>query len=370
MTKARKLSSPALVAVVGFVIVAVLVLRALTALDWDATVFVGFGEEATPTRAYAEERLGEVFLRVGQGHDGKFFFVQANDPWLVEPVENAEVLDLPLYRSQRMLYPMLAGGSGLLGPEQIVWGLLVTNLVAIALGTWGTAVVAQRIGVSPWLGLAFAFNIGFISSVTVSGAGILAAAAAFWAVAALLDGRSYPAIVLLAAAALTREVMLVAALGAAWWLWKQGRRRIALATVLIPASVVGVWALYLRLRLDGDQESVGVVGLPLVGLAKAVPEWMGDPVALLAGFGMILLLVLYTRQVFRSQSLLGWTFLGFIPLAILFTDMVWVNWFDFTRVIAPVITAFVLLVFVGSGANRGGGADSWTEEPSSEPLPL
>ena len=287
--------SALIVGFVGMLFGGVLAARSLGSVDWDPTLFTSFGEEATATREYGEEKLGEVYLRAVQGHDGKFFFVQANVPWLVEPGENAEVVGLPRYRSQRMSYPMLAGASGILGPEQIL---------------------------------------------------------------------------LLAAAALTREVMLVAAVGAAWWLWNQGRRRIALAMALISALVVGVWALYLRVRLDGDQESLGVVGLPLVGLTKAVPQWMGAPVALLAGFGMIMMLVLYTRQVFRSHSLLGWTFLGFVPLAILFTEKVWVNWFDFTRVIAPIITAFVLLVFVGSGANRGGGVDSRTEEPSSEPLPL
>lgn len=333
--------------------------------DWDPTIFVGFGEDANATRQYAEERLGEIVLRPYHGHDGKYFFVQANDPWLIAPGENAEILDFPRYRSQRMLYPMLAGGFGALEPVQIAWSLMVVNVVAMALGTWGSAALARRMGGSPWLGLAFALNIGFISVIIIDGAGILAAAAALWAVAVLLNGRSYWAIGLLAAAGLTREVFLLAAAGAAWWLWKRGRRQLAVAAALIPALVVGVWALYVRVRLDGDEASAHAIGWPLVGLAKAVPEWIGNPFSLLAGFGMILVLVLYARRLFLSDSLLGWTFLGFVPLAILFTERVWEDYFDFTRALAPLITGFVLMAFAGSGAGQRGGVDPESEERSA-----
>ena len=54
-----------------------------------------------------------------------------------------------------------------------------------------------------------------------------------------------------------------------------------------------------------------------------------------------------------SGQLVGWAFLGFVPLAILFTRQVWQSYFDITRAAAPVLTAFVLLVFVsGRVANE------------------
>jgi hypothetical protein len=103
-------STPAwLVGIVALGLVAGACTWVLSRVDWDATVFIGFGEDAPATRAYAEDRLGTVYLRGDQGHDGKFFFIQANDPWVLAPENNAAVLDRPLYRSQRMLYPVLAG---------------------------------------------------------------------------------------------------------------------------------------------------------------------------------------------------------------------------------------------------------------------
>ncbi len=67
---------------------------------------------------------------------------------------------------------------------------------------------------------------------------------------------------------------------------------------------------------------------------------------------MILLFLLFVRRVLLSGELVGWAFVGLVALAILFTEQVWVSYFNITRAIAPVITAFVLLVFAWSGAEE------------------
>jgi hypothetical protein len=178
-----------LVGLVAVAFTSLMAVRVLSEVDWDATIFVAFGEDATPTREYAEQRLGDVSLRAAQGHDGKFFFVQAHDPWVIDPGTNAQVLDRPLYRSQRMLYPVLAGGAGMFGSEAIVWAMLVVNVIAMGVGTWAVALVAREMGGSPWWGLAFALNIGFFSEVNIGGAGVVAAAAAFGAVLMFMRDR-------------------------------------------------------------------------------------------------------------------------------------------------------------------------------------
>lgn len=308
---------------------------------------MGFGEEATQTREYAEARLGPVFLRSDQGHDGKYFFVQANDPWVLDPDTNALVIERPLYRSQRMLYPLLAGAGGAFSPEVIVWSLLFVNVLAMGAGTWATALIAQRLGLSAWWGLAFALNPGFISELIIDGAGILAAAAAFAAVALILRNRFGWGVALLAASALTREVMLIAALGTAWWLWKHAdERRKAVVTATVPVALVGSWALYVRWRIgwDAGVSEVQEIGLPFVGFVQAAGAWIGDPLNVATGFLLLALLLVFARRVVTSQELVGWAFLGFVVLGVLFTEQVWANYFDITRAVAPAITAFVILI--------------------------
>lgn len=346
-------SSPAAVAVVALVLAAGLVGLGLNRAGWDPTVFVGFGEDAVVTTEYAVKRMGDVELRPGQGHDGKFFFVQANDPWVLDPESNAAILDHPIYRSQRMLYPLLAGGFGVLDPISVVWGLVVVNVLAMGLGTLGTARVATRIGGSPWWGLAFVANFGLLYTVTNDDAGIVAAALVMWAVAMVYEEHLGIAIGLLAAATLTREVMILCALGLAAWLWLRGRRRASLTALLVPALSIGSWILYLRWQLGPDETGPGAIGWPLVGLVRALPDWLSDPAVALAGIAVLVIMVLFVMRWAQTRTPLGWMFIGFVPLATVMTDRVWREIFDYTRAVAPLLTAAVLLIFVEANRMTG-----------------
>lgn len=336
------------VGVLAVVLMAMVSARVLVEADWNATRMVAFGVEATPTREYAEERLGDVYLREARGHDGKFFFVQANDPWLLEPETHAAVLDRPLYRSQRMLYPMLAGGGGLFGPETIVWAMLAINVLAMGIGSYVVGRMAVEMGESAWWGLAFALNLGFISELGVGGAGVVSAAAAFAGILFLSRGEGGRAALSLALAALAREAMLIAAAGSALWLWRHDRRSDAAGVLGGPIMAVSAWALYLRFRLgfEAGVSQVEEVGVPLRGFLEAFGSWVEHPVDLMVGVATMLLFALYTRRALRSDSLVGYAFGGFVLLGIVFTEQVWHSYFDITRAVAPLITAFVLMIFL------------------------
>jgi hypothetical protein len=233
----------------------------------------------------------------------------------------------------------------------------------MAVGTLGAARLAQALGGSPWWGLAFPANLGFLYALTIDSAGIVAAAFAVWAVAVIYEGRLGVGVALLAAAALTREVMLICALGVAVWLWTEKRKRQALWAVGVSVLVLGVWDLYLNLRLGPDQGSTKNIGLPFVGLVRAVPRWLDDPIVLGAGVCIVAFMFIYVSRWRRTRSLLGWAFLGFIPLALVMTEKVWTQVFDFTRAVAPLMTATLLLVFVETRTRKNSSdADLETRE--------
>lgn len=343
-----KRPAAASVAICAVALMAMVSARVLSEADWDATRMVAFGEDAAPTREYAEERLGDVYLREARGHDGKFFFVQANDPWLLEPETHAAVLDRPLYRSQRMLYPILAGGGGLFGPETIVWAMLVVNVLAMGFGSYVVGRMAVEIGESAWWGLAFALNLGFMSELAVGGAGVVSAGAAFAGLLFLSRGEVGRAVLSLALAGLAREAMLIVAAGSALWLWKHGRRSDAAAILGGPVATVSAWALYLRIRLgfEAGVSQVEEIGIPFRGFLAAFGSWVQHPLDLMVGVATMLLFALYARRALRSDSLIGYAFGGFILLGIVFTEQVWHSYFDITRAVAPLITAFVLMIFL------------------------
>jgi hypothetical protein len=217
--------------------------------------------------------------------------------------------------------------------------------------------------------LAFALNIGLISELLIDGGGIVAAAAAFSAILAIKRGHLAVAIAFLAVAALAREAMLVVAIGSAFWLWRDGRSRAALASIAIPLAVVGGWWIYAKERLEAltSVSEVQEIGAPFIGLVSAIDSWRTSPLDLAAGAAVIVVLTLFARRAVGSKEvLLGWAFIGFVPIAILFTEQVWRSYFDITRAVAPIITAFLLLAFAYRGSERahyGNSAGGAVEAP-------
>lgn len=346
--------------VAGLVAVAI-VGRLLIAEGGDPTALVAFGETSVGITEHAERVLGrEVVTREELGHDGRFFFLQALDPLYVGDDDHWRELDRPVYRAQRMAYPALAGGFGLVPAGGVPWGMILVNVAAVVVGTLGTARLAVLYGRSEWWGLAFTLNLGLIQELEISGAGILAFAAAVWAFVEMEEDRPGRAAAWLCLAALAREVMLVAAAGV-FVLDRVRRRRWTPLVIIAPALVVAAWALYLRLRLDpvGVVSEVEEIGAPFAGLLDAIPAWRQSPVDLGVAIVYLAILLWFAARAMRSRSYLTWGTAAFVPLAFLLTEQVWRNFFDIGRAIAPVFTAFVLAVYVEPrapvGAARGGG---------------
>jgi hypothetical protein len=67
---------------------------------------------------------------------------------------------------------------------------------------------------------------------------------------------------------------------------------------------------------------------------------------------IILVLVLFVRRLFTTQWLIGFAVAGFVPLVVLLTRQVWFNYFDITRAVSPVITAFLLMAFAAKGQSN------------------
>ena len=249
MIKALKVR-PWTIGLLGFGFAAGLALRLLVPNGLDPTVFVAFGDESPVQTPYGQRLLGTVATRPGGGHDGQSFFIQANDPWYLEPKENAALLDRPLYRAQRMLYPMVAGGLGLFPPNLIVWAMLITNVLALGIGASLAASLAVRMGGPAWLGLWVPLNVGLLFELDIGGSGILAYVCCLGALSALSADRVWLAGVLFAAAALSREAMLAFAVGV-FLLDRIERRQPRWPIVMVPAVALTTWDAYIWIRLRG-----------------------------------------------------------------------------------------------------------------------
>ena len=326
-------------------VVGVVTVGQLAADDWEASAFLRVGEESV-VRPYVEQLLGPVPMTPGQGHDGKYFFVQAHDPLLLS-AHTPELLEDPLLRAQRVLYPLLLSPLQLLGSDALVWGMLALNLVALLYGSWVTSRLAIALGGPGWVGLAFGLNVGLWFELLFDGSG--AVAWAFATVGLLLAARrNYAgAAALFVLAALTRESMLIVALGTVVYLARfSGRRQWVIFLAPLAASVG--WGLWIRWRVGSIYESTPIFDFPFVGIYEAVEGWITDGElmpALLVGTVIAMLLMLL-RQTYHKPSLVSYGVVGFALFAPFLSVDVWGEFFDISRVVAPALTGLVVGIFL------------------------
>ena len=335
------------VAMVGLIIGLAVALAILSSNAWDPTSLVRFGAGDVERRAYAEHWLGpDVWLAPDMGHDGKFFFIQAMDPFFAESDQHAVFLDRPTYRARRMLYPTLASLGGLLGPQAIVWNFVILNVLGMAAGTYFTSRVATELGRSAWLGLAFALNPGLIFELIVDGSGVLAGVFLMAAVFFVIRGGHWWGGMGLAAAALARETMILAAVGVGLFLvWKH--RRLPPIALALPFLVLGGWTLYLSGRLsEGVREDLVGFDLPFAGFAKAMGRWLANPamtIDLALGILLMTIVLLVLSLAFKAPSVLASSVVGLALLPLVTSEYTWLSFFDSLRILAPVVTAFLVL---------------------------
>ena len=336
-----------LVGAVGLIVGLSVVLRVLAPYGMDPAAFVGFDRSEAPSQiSYPAEVLGRPVPARPLAHDGKYFFAQANDPWYLHPEQHAVVLDAPVYRAQRMLFPAIAGGFGVFPAGLILWSMLLTNVFALGLGALFASRLAVASGLSPWLGLWVPLNVGLLLDVDLGTAGALAYMFSLAALLALNKERRWLSGLLFASAALTRETMVLFALGVIALRWIQ-RRDVAWRSLVPSVVAMGVWNVYIRVQLS-DVPGTGPVAHnlrgPFVGLVEAIASWSIRPQDLLLNLTILGIVVVFVPLAFRSRLAIVWGALPFAGLALFLSEAVWRYAFDFPRAIAPIFTAIPFLV--------------------------
>jgi hypothetical protein len=320
-------------------------------LGGDPRVLLHFGTEYPDPRVldYGIRHLGDDLPVVGGwGHDGKWTFVMAMDPLLLNPADHASIMDYPAYRAQRMLLPLLVAPVGLLsGPPALAWAITLANGLAMGLGVWGTARLAERMGLSPWWGLLFVANPGVWLEFAISGTGIVGLALAVWGIVLALEERHRSAGLLFAAAALARESMLLVALGVAVWLvWRRGRSA-ALPVAGMPLAVLGLWWTYVWWRLGEVPAGGGetTLALPLVGPIQAAGRWpeFGAASAVVGSIMLVVCLVALWQTV-RTRHLVAFAGAGVAVLALSISAPSWWFWYDPPRVMSLLLITVPLLI--------------------------
>jgi hypothetical protein len=182
-----------------------------------------------------------------EGYDGQFAYYIARDPlhgWLQ--------CDIPAYRYQRILYPMLARLLALGQETWIAYTLPLVNVLALAAGTWLTEQLLLRYRMSRWYAVTYGLYAGQLMSARLDLNEPLSYTLVQAAILAGERGRWRWCVFAFALAALAKETALVFVAGYLLFLLarRQGKRLVGLA--------------------------LGA-GLPFLGWQAVLWAWLGQP---------------------------------------------------------------------------------------------
>lgn len=244
----------------------------LSLVNWQAAGLAQMG-----TR-YAEGQLNGT-----EGYDGQFDYYIALEP---DPHIVDIYLDVPAYRYQRILLPVLARLLAFGQESWVAWTLVLVNLLGFTLGVWSLQTLLLDRGRRPAYALTLGLWAGFVGGVALDlneplAYGLVAAAwlaqtRRRWALAAMLFSLSI-------LAKETSAVFWLAALAASWL---GGQRESARAWLVVPGMVLAAWQGFLWLTF-------GHPGLGSGGAMATPFEWIPFMGLLRVGFVNPRVLLLY-----------------------------------------------------------------------------
>lgn len=320
-------------AVLGAVVLASLWPLAWARSNGGAGALLGAGYDA-PSRPLVDREVPGATRFGSLGHDGQQFYVVARHPF--DPHAAVELLDSPAYRYRRILFPAAAGALAPNGGMALVWAMLGLSLAGVALGAWA---VSRYPDAPLWLPLVVGVTPGVGVALALSLSDALATGFALAAVAGALRRRWAWMTVALVAGALTRETVVLVALGLVFTAGMPRRWRIG--ALAAPALAAGGWAVWSAAQLGGDAgKGAAQFAPPLVGWVQST----GSPKGVALGLGLLVLLVVGARHTWRSDRGVSMVLaLHAALMACLATDVT-VSWLNTTRVVAPVTALAVWAV--------------------------
>jgi hypothetical protein len=306
----------------------------------DPAWFIHLGSQRIPV-ALARKLLGPgVVVPHLDGHDGRFSWVQARDPFLLHRATDLANLDRPAYRAQRMAYPLLAAPWRVGGEYALVWGLLVTNLAAVGFGAWFATQLAVATRAPPRAGLAFALNPVVILGVVLDTSDVVALAALVAAVA-LAQRRRWPwAVAAGVLAALAKEPSLLG-LAALAVVGTTIPRRWRIALIGLPGVAVVCWGVYARARLGWPPSQIQEFAAPFTGYLDAyrrgwrpIGNWYDAAVAV----AVLAIAIATLRRWWRRRTLVLAVAVPFALLVPFLSAQVLDLGDNSLRVLGPVVT--------------------------------
>lgn len=305
----------------------------------DPSTFVSSGDE------YVNRDKAPANLRIldnSPGYDGQFYYRLALTPFTAEIEAHGVRIDSPVYRQQRILYPLIAhvlsGGR----PAWVPWALIAVNFLFLVLIGWLGGRLAMDCGRHALWGLVCSLYAGFLLTLSRNTTEIADAAMLLSALFLLQRGRNVPAAVCLTLAVFARETTLLVAVAVLPVMFTAGRPRALrlLPVLILPAAAYLLWQawLYAHWGAVGAGHAERVFGPPLFGLVRSLFEvrsWAtGAQVLRAMEIAYVLFFVFCVAAAYRSTSAGGiakWAWPLYLLVVLCISRRAWVEDWAFLR---------------------------------------
>jgi hypothetical protein len=355
------LRSPAVEAALTCALYAIFVVAVWNARGRDVTRFIVLGGDTVD-----ETKLpsGVSVLPNSAGYDGTAFYRLALNPFTRSASEFGIPFDMPAYRHQRILYPLLVWALSLGQAGAVPLMLIVVNLLAIALLGFCGACIAQHFERPAWFGAIVAFYPGFLYSLSRDLCEPLACAFALAAILAIVRQRPRAGAVLLTCAILTRETFIIVAF-ACLLAYVVSRVRGAVSSVspivfVLPFAVFVVWQFVLTMVWGTSPMRTGAhhvaLSFPFADYWNVLRassslrriHRLHFTEALLLGMTTIAAVVAMRRSIADFAWKVAW--LGYIVLASTMISHVWNEDVSYMRVLSDLHLLSATIVLGGRSA--------------------
>jgi hypothetical protein len=297
----------------------------------------------------------DLYLFHNTGYDGMQFHIVSHDPWMKRG--GVRMVDQPALRYSRILIPAMVWTLSLGNDAWIHRTYFAVMLLFLFLGVLWLGALAQRFGLHPAWGLAFAANPASIISIDRMTVDLALAALCAAALVHVSDEwRPWRFLAVLAAAPLVRETGVLLAAGACIYfaIHRRWVRALASAGTLLPA--LG-WLIYVAARTGPTPAARTIALPPFRGLWErasnpfpyALPAWQNQ-VAISLDYVALAGALLLLAAAVRSAKAWPWS-LG-TSAAVCFAGALsvvnsgaWYDAFAFGRYLGPLMLLLLVEAF-------------------------
>lgn len=299
----------------------------------DLTGLMRVGEESH-ARPQIERELGTLSLAYGLGHDGKYFYLIARQPWVwAADAETLIGIEDPGYRYARPLYPLIAGLGGTLPPRATFYGLIVVQVLAHGLYALVIAGIARRHRLSTFIVLLGLANPGcYIAAIHLT-SDLLATTLVLAGLWAFLERRTTLGLVLFAASCLAKEYFCLTPLALAAPLFLQRQWRSGSFLVVIPVIPLIAWKVMLITQVGLGGGSLNF-DWPTMGIVRAANTVWFEPAKPIVA--VVYLVVGVGAALFGFGRLARWQCAAWGVLGLTASNLVWGDPYDLLRVLTPL----------------------------------